>query len=380
MTELSDALNPARRGASPGVTHWQALAHAAFWLLVAGAFYWKAAAWLDVYDELVLVIAVALAGFVGWIFAPMRVFLPLTGGLALLACALYGTQLQNADQVFLLKYFLASQRAILWMCLLFVFATLCYWAALVRPQGFAVRLARAFTWLAAGAGFLALLVRWREGYLIGADVGHIPVSNLYEVFVLFCVLTALMHLYYEKAARPVGAFVLPAIDLAIAFLLWYSISRGAHEIQPLIPALQSWWMKIHVPANFIGYGAFTFAAMLGIAWMLEPRLHGRIASRDVLEELMYRSIAIGFLFFTLATILGALWAADAWGSYWSWDPKETWALIVWLNYAAWLHLRLVRGWRGLIPAWWAVIGFFITAFAFLGVNLFLSGLHSYGGL
>ena len=100
----------------------------------------------------------------------------------------------------------------------------------------------------------------------------------------------------------------------------------------------------------------------------------------MIEEAMYQAIAIGFLFFTAATVLGALWAADAWGRYWSWDPKETWAFIVWLNYAIWLHMRLVAGWRGKVLAWWAVIGLFITAFAFVGVNMFLSGLHSYGGL
>jgi cytochrome c-type biogenesis protein CcsB len=100
----------------------------------------------------------------------------------------------------------------------------------------------------------------------------------------------------------------------------------------------------------------------------------------VLDDLMYKLIALGFAFFTIATILGALWAAEAWGSYWSWDPKETWALIVWLNYAAWLHMRLTKGWRGAPMAWWAVIGLFVTVFAFLGVNMFLSGLHSYGEL
>ena len=95
---------------------------------------------------------------------------------------------------------------------------------------------------------------------------------------------------------------------------------------------------------------------------------------------MYKSIAVGFAFFTIATILGALWAAEAWGTYWQWDPKETWALIVWLNYAAWLHLRLVKGLRGAVLAWWAMVGLLVTTFAFLGVNMFLSGLHSYGTL
>jgi len=101
---------------------------------------------------------------------------------------------------------------------------------------------------------------------------------------------------------------------------------------------------------------------------------------DILDDLIYKSIALGFAFFTLATILGALWAAEAWGGYWSWDPKETWALIVWLNYAAWLHMRLTKGWRGKPMAIWAIVGLFVTLFAFLGVNMFLSGLHSYGEL
>ncbi|HHO69811.1 MAG TPA: c-type cytochrome biogenesis protein CcsB, partial [Gammaproteobacteria bacterium] len=173
------------------------------------------------------------------------------------------------------------------------------------------------------------------------------------------------------------------------FLLWYSFGRGAHEIQPLVPALQSYWMKIHVPANFIGYGAFALAAMVGCAWLLKARaerrnpgglLAQRLPSLELLDDVMYKAIALGFAFFTVATILGALWAAEAWGGYWSWDPKETWALIVWLNYAAWLHMRLTKGLRGAPLAWWSVVGLFVTLFAFLGVNMFLSGLHSYGEL
>lgn len=379
MATLHNSQNPALKAPKIWLDKW-AIVHAAFWLLVASVVGFYFASLLDAYDFLVLAVAVIACSFLGWQFPEMRIFLPLTSVVALCSMALYGNDLQLGNQSFWLSYFLASQRCILWMGLLFGFATLCYWAALWRPQGFAAKLARSFTWLAAGAGFVALLVRWREGYLIGADVGHIPVSNLYEVFVLFCVITALLHLYFERGGRLIGAFVLPAIDLAVGFLLWYSLDRGAHEIQPLIPALQSWWMKIHVPANFIGYGAFTFAAMLGLAWLFEPKLSGRIPTRAALDELMYRAITIGFLFFTVATVLGALWAADAWGSYWSWDPKETWALIVWLNYAAWLHLRLVKGWRGSFLAWWAALGFIVTLFAFLGVNMFLSGLHSYGGL
>jgi ABC-type transport system involved in cytochrome c biogenesis permease subunit len=169
---------------------------------------------------------------------------------------------------------------------------------------------------------------------------------------------------------------------AVAFILWYTFDRGAHEIQPLVPALQSWWMKIHVPANFVGYGAFSIAAMIAIAYLLASKgiLSRLLPPAEVMDDVMYKAIAIGFTFFTIATILGAMWAAEAWGGYWSWDPKETWALIVWLNYAAWLHMRLIKGLRGPVLAWWAIIGLFVTTFAFIGVNMFLSGLHSYGAL
>jgi len=176
--------------------------------------------------------------------------------------------------------------------------------------------------------------------------------------------------------------VLLIINAGVGFILWYRFDRGADAIQPLVPALQSYWMKIHVPANFIGYGSFSLAAMVAAAYLLAKRgiLATRLPSLDVLDDVMYKAIAVGFAFFTIATILGAMWAAEAWGGYWSWDPKETWALIVWLNYAAWLHLRMVKGLRGPVLAWWALVGLIVTTFAFLGVNMFLSGLHSYGEL
>ncbi|MDP1565042.1 MAG: cytochrome c biogenesis protein CcsA, partial [Polaromonas sp.] len=201
---------------------------------------------------------------------------------------------------------------------------------------------------------------------------------------------------------------------------------------------KSWWMKVHVPANFIGYGMFALAAMVAFAYLIKAqtqetrwyklaplwifgivlcfvplafrqssqeaggnywlgyflvaalivggillarrRIAERLPAVEVLDDVMYKAIAVGFAFFTIATVLGALWAAEAWGGYWSWDPKETWALIVWLNYAAWLHMRLVKGLRGVVASWWALAGLGVTTFAFIGVNMFLSGLHSYGTL
>lgn len=390
---------------------------------------------MDIYEKWILAGAVPVVVWLGWLWRPLRRLMIASGLSALLAIWLYGGSLDNAEKVFFLKYLFSSQSAILWMCTLFVLAMICYWAGFFSPT--AAWLGTALSWGAVYAGTTGLLVRWREGHLMGPDLGHIPVSNLYEVFVLFALITALFYLYYEKryATRALGGFVMLVITSVVVFLMWYSFTREAYAIQPLVPALKSWWMKLHVPANFIGYGTFSLAAMVGFAYLVkqngetksltklvplfilgvllaaEPMVfrtqglsatwmiyfgigvvivgailafRGPIArqlpSLEVLDDIMYRAIAIGFAFFTVATILGALWAADAWGAYWQWDPKETWALIVWLNYAAWLHLRLMKGLRGTVAAYWALIGLLITGFAFLGVNMFLSGLHSYGAL
>jgi cytochrome c-type biogenesis protein CcsB len=339
---------------------------------------------MDLYEQAILVLAAPVFATLGWHWKSVRLLMPLLALLALSAVGLYGGVLDAAEHKFLLKYFLSSQSAILWMSTLFVLSTLFYWGGLVARSATGGSIGSKLCWAAVVMGFTGMLVRWYESYLIGVDVGHIPISNLYEVFILFCMITALFYLYYEQvyATRQLGPFVLLVISAAVGFLLWYTMSRNAAEIQPLVPALQSWWMKIHVPANFIGYGTFSLAAMVAVAYLLKARgiLADRLPALELLDDVMYKAIAVGFAFFTIATILGALWAAEAWGGYWSWDPKETWALIVWLNYAAWLHMRLMKGLRGQVAAWWALVGLLMTTFAFLGVNMFLSGLHSYGEL
>ncbi len=340
--------------------------------------------YMDIYEQGILLAAIPALSAFGWFWKPFRPLFVVVGAISLFAIAQYHGTLARMEETFFLKYLISSQAAIMWMCALFGLATLTYWAGLLSRSGFVLKTASALTWSAVALGFVGLMVRWYESYLIGADVGHIPVSNLYEVFVLFCLITAMMYLYYEARyqTRQLGALVLLVISAAVGFILWYTFDRGAHEIQPLVPALKSWWMKLHVPANFIGYGSFSLSAMLGVGYLMVRRgiLASRLPSLEVIDDMMYKAIAIGFGFFTIATILGAMWAAEAWGGYWSWDPKETWALIVWLNYAAWLHIRLVKGLRGPMLAWWAVIGLAVTTFAFLGVNMFLSGLHSYGTL
>ena len=339
---------------------------------------------MDIYEKGILLAAVPTFVWLGWYWRPVRLLMLSIGALSLWTIAQYGGNLEMAQSRFLLKYLFSSQSAILWMSMLFFLSTIFHWGGLLARTDFGSAVGSKLCWAAILMGFTGMMVRWYESYLLGADIGHIPVSNLYEVFVLFCLITALFTVFYEEkyATRQVSAFILLIISAAVSFLLWYMSSRDAQEIQPLVPALQSWWMKIHVPANFIGYGTFALAAMVGVAYLVKSKgvFVDRLPSLEVLDDIMYKAIAVGFAFFTIATILGALWAADAWGGYWSWDPKETWALIVWLNYAAWLHMRLMKGLRGQIAAWWAVIGLLVTTFAFLGVNMFLSGLHSYGEL
>ena len=408
-------------------------------LLLAGAAYasQQYGNFMDIYEKVILWACVPSIVFLGWLWPAMRPYLLGCATLALLGISAYGADMARAETSFVLKYFLSSQTAILWMSALFVLGCGFYWLGVLGRGATALWAGSVLTWSACVMGFVGMLVRWYESYLISPDVGHIPVSNLYEVFVLFAVMTALFYLFYEQRYRnrSMGAFVSLVIVAAVAFLLWYTATRSAHEIQPLVPALQSWWMKIHVPANFVGYGTFSIAAMVAFAYLikenaaatnwkalaplfilgvllcLEPlafsrsgfsdfwavyfggsivfvggvmvmrhRIAEALPSLEVLDDVMYRAIAIGFAFFTVATILGALWAAEAWGTYWQWDPKETWALIVWLNYAAWLHLRLMKGLRGTFAAYWSLVGLLITGFAFLGVNMFLSGLHSYGAL
>ena len=419
---------------------------AVFVILGAGWAFMRYNAAMDGYEKAILVGTVPSMIWLGWFWRPLRALTVVVAAVSLLAIWLYQTpagttDLARADQVFLLKYFISSQSAILWMSVLFFMSTAFYWVGMFKRAGDTFELLGSrMAWVAVTLALIGTMVRWYESHQIGPDIGHIPVSNLYEVFVLFCWMTTAFYLYYEDQyrTRRMGAFAMLVVSAAVGFLLWYTLVREAHAIQPLVPALKSWWMKLHVPANFIGYGTFAIAAMLAFAylikqsasesrwyklaplWLLgvvlcfEPivfrqsaaengssywfvyfgisalivgailfgrrRIAERLPSFEVLDDVMYKAIAVGFAFFTIATVLGALWAAEAWGGYWSWDPKETWALIVWLNYAAWLHMRLIKGLRGTVSAWWALVGLAITTFAFIGVNMFLSGLHSYGEL
>jgi cytochrome c-type biogenesis protein CcsB len=234
---------------------------------------------------------------------------------------------------------------------------------------------------------VAIGLRWKESYDMG--VGHAPLSNLYESVVFFSwtivLIYALLDIKYKY--RVIGAFVMPFALLGMA---WGQLGLNS-GIEPLVPALQSNWLTYHVITCFLGYAAFAVACGISIMYLIkanhdeggqkagESSFMGMFPPIRVLDDLNYRAIMIGFPLLTLGIITGAAWANYAWGTYWSWDPKETWSLIVWFVYAAFLHARFTRGWVGKRAAWLSIIGFAATIFCYLGVNLFLSGLHSYGG-
>jgi len=231
----------------------------------------------------------------------------------------------------------------------------------------------------------AMAMRWHESYQMG--IGRAPLTNLYESLVFFAWTIAVVYLALEAKfrIRTVGAFVTP-----FPFIIMAYASLNPKDIQPLVPALQSNWLISHVVACFVGYAAFAVSFGISILYLFKARAENLsakstalfwsyIPSSSALDEISYKTIAIGFPLLTIGIVTGAFWANVAWGTYWSWDPKETWSLIVWLIYAAYLHARITRGWRGKKAAVLSIAGFAATIFCYLGVNLILSGLHSYGG-
>jgi cytochrome c-type biogenesis protein CcsB len=231
----------------------------------------------------------------------------------------------------------------------------------------------------------AIILRWVESYQMG--IGHVPLTNFFESMVFFSWAIVLVYLFIEFKYRfrieSLGAFVAPFAFLAI----FVAATSFPSEIKPLVPALQSQWLIYHVVTCFLAYGAFAVSCGSSILYLIKV---GReesdislgsfinfLPGADFLDELNYGIVIIGFLMLTLGIITGSAWAYYAWGRYWGWDPKETWSLITWFIYAAFLHARFARGWRGKKTAILSIIGFGAVLFTYLGVNLILSGLHSY---
>lgn len=227
-----------------------------------------------------------------------------------------------------------------------------------------------------------IILRWVESYRLG--IGHAPLSNMYESLVFFSCTIGIIYLVIEHKYKTsvIGAVATPLAFLAMAYA---SLSPNINDrIQPLIPALKSNWLIAHVITCFLGYAAFAIAFGISLIYLSKQRdtegksnFLSHFPTSHVLDELTHQMVMFGFLFLSIGIITGAVWANSAWGSYWSWDPKETWSLITWFVYATFLHARMMRGWSGKRIAYLSILGFMAVIFTYFGVNL-LPGLHSYG--
>jgi ABC-type transport system involved in cytochrome c biogenesis permease subunit len=228
-------------------------------------------------------------------------------------------------------------------------------------------------WMLLAASLLLLAVTVDRSIRISFPA----VTNTYESLVFFsavvCALVFVLRLVMKSAVT--RFILLGATIFALALLMISSSPLAPRRIQPPIPALQSLWLVLHVTFSFIGEAFFVVSLVAAIVQLVSRNVERKAEA----DRITYTSVAVGYPIFTAgALIFGAIWAEVAWGQWWSWDPKETWALITWLVYTAYLHTRLVRRLRGKLSAVLAIIGFAFTLFTFFGVNFLLSGLHSYG--
>ena len=283
--------------------------------------------------------------------------------------------------------------------LLLLAMPIAFWSVSATQRTGAVQL------LVAVANFLLtaqLVLRWWES-------GHFPISNLYESLCFLAWACTLTQLLVERAwPSPIVAASATPMGLGCIAFASFALPDQLQNSAPLVPALRSSWLVMHVSVIMVSYAALLVGSLLSLAVLFTDRgealelrsssigsggyrravatteggviqLHSvQFSTNEQLDSLSYRTITVGFLMLTVGIVSGAVWANEAWGSYWSWDPKETWALICWLVYAAYLHTRLSRGWQGRRPALVAVAGLVVIAVCYIGVNLLGIGLHSYG--
>lgn len=278
---------------------------------------------------------------------------------------------------------LDSQFALLSTYTLF-FHSLFSWIQFVSPKQLLKKCTNISFTLSSCFLACSLICRWYMN-------GYFPLSNLYEslLFLSWCLLTA--YLFIEKKSKTslLGFLIAPLALLTSAFAT-LTLPKEMQKAIPLVPALQSNWLMMHVSMMMVSYATLIVGSILCIFYLIlknnfsfdfSKRKSNTNQKELVLKNLdlwSYRTIGFGFPLLTLGIIAGAVWANDAWGSYWSWDPKETWALITWLTFAAYLHARIIRGWEGQKAAFLGSIGFVVVWICYLGVNFLGKGLHSYG--
>ncbi len=260
-------------------------------------------------------------------------------------------------------------------------AAILYIASWIFNKTFPGKLATWTALVGVAGNTTGIIMRWVESYRLG--IGHAPLSNMYESLVFFAWTIVVIYLVLERRYKNaiMGAFATPIAFLAMAYA---SLSPNVSDrIQPLLPALKSNWLIAHVITCFIGYAAFAIAFGISIMYLIKQsdaegksKLLAHFPKSRVLDELTHQMVMFGFLFLFIGIITGAVWANSSWGTYWSWDPKETWSLITWFVYATLLHARMMRGWRGKRIAYLSIVGFMAVIFTYFGVN-YLPGLHSY---
>jgi cytochrome c-type biogenesis protein CcsB len=293
-----------------------------------------------------------------------------------------------------------------------LFAMVIYWINLLffNNQSVLSKVGRITTTLASIFIFFILCSRW-------VVAGYFPLSNLYEslLFLTWILLTVYLYIETRTNSRLIGAIVVP-VTLLISGFANLTLSPEMQKSSPLVPALQSNWLMMHVSMMLLSYGTLIMGSLLCILFLVisglkdidlksnensslplynmmleyyevnvissspETSEFGKIKLLQSLDNWSYRIIGLGFPFLTIGIISGGVWANEAWGSYWSWDPKETWALITWLVFATYLHARITKGWEGKKTAIIGGLGFFVIWVCYLGVNFLGKGLHSYGWL
>ncbi len=263
--------------------------------------------------------------------------------------------------------------------LLYATSTVLYLIDVIARRAKAGQLAR---WILLG-GFVLHCATLITRYV---EAGYTPVANLHESLSFFAWTIVGIFLIFDARYRMT---VLGAFSCPLALTLMVFGSAAPKTIKEMNPALDSWWFPVHVTLAFLGNAVFTVAFVAGVMYLLQERmlkskkfsaLYYRLPSLEILDTINYKCLSFGFPLMTMGIISGAVWANSAWGGYWRWDPKETWALITWFLYAALLHGRLTIGWRGRRAAIFAIIGFLCLLFTFLGVNLLLSDMHSFSAM
>jgi cytochrome c-type biogenesis protein CcsB len=291
-----------------------------------------------------------------------------------------------------------------------LFATITYWINLSLFSNSVVlpKIGRISTLLANLLLFFILCSRW-------IIAGYFPLSNLYEslLFLTWLLLTIYLYIETKTKSKLIGSVLIP-VALLISGFANLTLSPEMQKASPLVPALQSNWLMMHVSMMLLSYGTLIIGSLLCILFLVISRYKdidfkiiddsslplynimldyyetkllspsneiselGKLKLLQSLDNWSYRIIGLGFPFLTIGIISGGVWANEAWGSYWSWDPKETWALITWLIFATYLHARITKGWEGKKTAILGSLGFFVIWICYLGVNFLGKGLHSYG--